>query len=62
MGPAGTTEAAGTTAPVTVIVRRKLHRLTDAKGGFVLQPRRMQCRSHAVALAIDAYPPFRLGP
>ena len=61
MGAAGTTEAAAD-PPVTVIVRRKLHRLTDAKGGVVLQPRRMQCRSHAVALGVDAYPPFRLGP
>ncbi len=62
MGPAETTDATGKTAPVTVIVRRKLRGLTDAKVGFLLQPRRMQSRYHAVALATDAYPPFRLGP
>jgi hypothetical protein len=43
-----------------VIFRKKLHRLTDATGGFLLHPRRMQSRYHAIALAVDAYPPFRL--
>ena len=64
MGPAETTDATGKTAPVTVIVRRKLRGLKDAKVGFLLQPRRMQYLFllRAVALATDAYPPFRLGP
>ena len=33
-GEAKTTEAAGTASPRTVIVRKKLRRLTDAKGSF----------------------------
>ena len=46
----------------TVIVRRKLHGLTDATGGFSCQPRRMQSGYHAVTLAVDASAPCRLGP
>ena len=61
MGPAGTTEAAGTTAPGTVIVRRKL---IDSRMRRTVSPAASSdaVRSHAVALATDAYPPFRLGP